>query len=86
VPKLPSVSKLSLPGVKPPQSWGEFIATLVFLGGVTGYVIHEHERTSAMERQLADRPMLMERRDREQDEIHTDIRELRSKLLCPCHE
>jgi hypothetical protein len=84
--KLPPVSGLSFWRIKAPQSWGEFVATLVFISGGGGYLIHEHERMSGMEKQLADRPMLMERRDRESDSLHEDIRELRSKLLCPCHE
>jgi hypothetical protein len=34
----------------------------------------------------AERPVLMERRDRETESLQQDIRELRQKLLCPCHE
>lgn len=69
----------------PPQTWGELVALLTFLGLVTGYCVHQQERITTMERQLADRPMLMERRDRETNSIQDDIKQLRDKLLCPCH-
>ena len=72
--------------IKPPQSWGEVIALLVLLGSFAGYAITQHERISGLEKSVADRPVLMERRDRENDSLHEEVRELRQKLLCPCHD
>jgi hypothetical protein len=72
--------------IQPPQTWGELFAAIGLLGSLAAYLYHEHERVAALEAQIAERPVLMERRDRETDSVHEDVRELRNKLLCPCHD
>jgi hypothetical protein len=72
--------------IQPPQSWTEFLAALGLLGAVFGYLYHEHERVAGLEAQIAQRPVLMERRDRETDDIKGELHQLRDKLLCPCHD
>jgi hypothetical protein len=64
----------------------ELVGMVTLLGLLIGYLIHEHERVAKLESAQAERPEFRERRDRENDDIKQDVRELRQKLLCPCHD
>lgn len=67
--------------IEAPKSWGEVAALggLIALGG--GYMLHQNERIAAAEKQLSTAPLS---RNRTEDALRDELKELRDKLMCPC--
>jgi hypothetical protein len=64
----------------------EIASGLGLLGAIVSATLYVGHFWGESDAQRVDRPVLMDRRDREIDALRDDIRELRQKPLCPCHE
>ena len=66
--------------------WKDIGAGISLLGIIISSALYVGHFWGESDQSKADSPVLRERRDREADSMQEDIRELRQKLLCPCHE